>query len=183
MPEPRNATETIRIESLHELPPELFTTLLEESRRAGFRFIERLIGEWEGGRNRFDQPGEQLFGAFLVDSLIAVGGLNIDPFAAESRCGRVRHLFVLQAYRRRGVGRHLMARIIAAARTHFTRLRLRTNTPDAAAFYETLGFQRYTDAETATHLFDPTRGVDSEPGRLTIATTGTITLDRKGGEP
>src|SRR5205085_1114748 len=104
--------------------------------------------------------------------LIAVGGLNIDPFTAENRCGRVRHVYVLEAYRRRGVGRRLVAHLIAAARPYFTCLRLRTNTPDAATFYETLGFQRCTAAETATHFFDLTPGVDSEPGRITIATTG-----------
>ena len=57
----------IRIERLHELPATRLAPLIAESEQAGLRFVSRLAEEWENGSNRFDKPGEALFGA-LTDS-------------------------------------------------------------------------------------------------------------------
>ena len=81
---------------------------------------------------------------------MAVGGLNIDPYAASASIGRVRHLYVASSARRLGVGAILMRRIIDDAARTFEILRLRTSTAEAAAFYEQLGFER-TSEEAATH--------------------------------
>ena len=83
------------------------------------RLVRRLVDEWRDGSNRFDRPGEALFGAWLDAQLVGVGGLNIDPHAGDPRVGRVRHLYVLVAARRRGVARALLAEIISAARGRF----------------------------------------------------------------
>ena len=95
--------------------PILVDELLSESERAGARFVRRLVDEWANGANRFDRPGEALFGAWIGDRLVGVGGLNVDPYARDERVGRVRHLYVLSDFRRLGVARRLMAQIIAAA--------------------------------------------------------------------
>jgi hypothetical protein len=67
----------------------------------GLRFLERLLAEWENG-SRFDQRGERFAGGFTDDVLAAVGGLSRDPYVDARDVGRLRHLYVLNAYRRRG---------------------------------------------------------------------------------
>lgn len=138
------------IERMHELTPEEMRDLLSESEQAGFRFIRRLVEEWVDGINRFDRPGEALFGARARGQLVGICGLNVDPYAADPLVGRVRHLYVLSLYRRRGVGRRLVAAVVEAAQDRSHTLRLRTRNPGAALFYEALGFQP-SGAADSTH--------------------------------
>jgi GNAT superfamily N-acetyltransferase len=93
--------------------------LLAESEQAGLRLVRRLVEEWASGANRFDRPGEKLFGAWVDGRVVGVCGLNVDAYTAEERVGRVRHLYVLSAFRRRGVGRRLIEEVIEAARGPF----------------------------------------------------------------
>lgn len=67
--------------------------------------------------------------------------------------GRVRHLYVLAAYRRLGAGRQLVEQVLDAARGRFERLRLSTQNPAAARLYERLGFERRAAADH-THLLE-----------------------------
>src|SRR5438876_6602699 len=83
------------IERLHDLPVDGLDGLLAESEQAGIRFVRRLVEEWSSGANRFDRPGEALFGARVGGQWVGVCGVNVDPYAAEERVGRVRHLYVL----------------------------------------------------------------------------------------
>jgi GNAT superfamily N-acetyltransferase len=142
---------------LHELPPDGLADLVAESERLGFRFVRRLRDEWAAGVNRFDRPGEALFAASLDGRVVGVCGLNADPYASDPRVGRVRHLYVLVAYRRAGIGRRLVAEVVTAARGTFDRLRLRTDDPDAARFYERLGFRPRAGLEHCTHALELTR--------------------------
>jgi GNAT superfamily N-acetyltransferase len=73
---------------------------------------------------------------------------------SSSRVGRVRHVYVSAASRNQGIGSLLVREVIGAARHSFDRLRLRTNDPHAARFYEQLGFLRYEDDLSATHELD-----------------------------
>ena len=116
----------------------LFAELLDEAPREGGPFLLRLRDEWASGANRFDGDGEALFGAFADRRLIAVGGLSRDPW--EPALGRLRHLYVLRAWRGRGAGRALCGRIIEEARGRFGIVRLRTRATEAIALYESLGF-------------------------------------------
>lgn len=143
----------VRIEPLDTLPD--LARLVEESERAGLRFVRRLIEEWASGANRFDRPGETLVAAWLDGGLVGVCGLNVDPYAAAPGVGRVRHLYVLAAHRRHGVGERLVAAIVAAARGPFHTLRLRTTNPAAARLYERLGFRATGDVADCTHVLDP----------------------------
>lgn len=132
---------------------------MEESEREGFGFLLRLRREFLDGGNRFDAPGEALLGCWRGAELVAVGGLNRDPYSAEPRVGRLRHLYVGAAHRRGGVGRVLVAALAEAARPHFDVLRLRTDTEAAARFYEALGFSAVLSPH-ATHL----RVIGDSPG-------------------
>jgi GNAT superfamily N-acetyltransferase len=142
------------IERLHGSPADCLGTVVAESEAQGLRFIRRLTEEWTRGVNRFDRPGEALFVARVVGDVVGVCGLNVDPYTAEPIVGRLRHLYVLLAHRRRGVGRQLVAEVIGAARRRFEVLRLSTENPGAARFYERLGFQHRDGARECTHVME-----------------------------
>jgi GNAT superfamily N-acetyltransferase len=141
----------VRIREISSPPPDQLADLVAESEQAGLRFVRRLECEWHSGANRFDRPGEALFAAILVQRTVGLCGLNVDPYSPSPRVGRLRHLYVLAAHRNQGVGSCLVREVIAAARTSFDRLRLRTNDPLAAQFYERRGFRRCDTDPTATH--------------------------------
>lgn len=141
----------IRIENLPigELLP-----LLEESKRMGFRFVERLIAEWESGDNRFDKDGEALFISRYDKRVVGICGINIDPYLDDPQVGRVRHLYVIAEERRKGVGRELVQRVIEEARRHFLYLRLRAGNEDSYRFYSALGFTSVYRDKNCTHVLD-----------------------------
>lgn len=124
--------------------------LIDESRGEGFAFLDRLRREYEAGTNRFDAPGERLLGAFVDGALAAVGGVNRDPYAGDPRTGRIRHLYVARVHRGTGLGRALVRELMRASRNAFDRYALRTDTKDAARFYEAIGFARVRHP-TRTH--------------------------------
>ena len=144
---------TTTIQRLRELPPGL-SELVAEGERSGFRFLRRLMDEWTSGANRFDCPGEALFAARVGGRWIGVCGLNTDPYGATPRVGRVRHLYVATAFRRGGVGRQLVEAVLEAASGVYERLRLRTNNPEAARFYERLGFRPCRGQAECTHVLE-----------------------------
>jgi GNAT superfamily N-acetyltransferase len=142
------------IERLTHLTPEQLAAPIAESEANGLRFVRRLADEWASGANRFDRPGEALFAARDGGEIVGVGGLNVDPYTTDPRTGRVRHVYVLAAHRRHGVGAVLVGEIIAAARGHFHTLRLSTSNPDAARLYERLGFRPRADVARCTHILE-----------------------------
>jgi GNAT superfamily N-acetyltransferase len=142
----------LRTERLTDLASALIAELLSESESFGSRIVRRLVEEWGNGTNRFDRPGEALFGAWINGRLVGVCGLNVDPYAGNERTGRVRHLYVLSAFRRGGVGRQLVVHVIQTAHERFDDLRLRTNNPAAARLYETRGFRSCDDSRDYIHV-------------------------------
>jgi len=124
--------------------------LSREAEAHGYRFLRRLIEEWNTGANRFDGQREVLLAASIHGHLVGIGGLNSDPYSRHPGVGRVRHFYVQEAFRRQGVGRHLLEGIVAAARGAFDELHLRTDSAEAARFYEGFGFRR-VNYESATH--------------------------------
>ena len=138
--------------SLTELPAEHIGPLLAASEAEGFAFVRRVVREWESGANRFTRGGEALLGVFVDGRLVAICGLSWDPYQSESTVGRLRNLYVLPAYRGRGIGTALARRIIELARASFRMLRLRAANPKAAALYEHLGFAAAADLDNCTHV-------------------------------
>ncbi|QKS01643.1 GNAT family N-acetyltransferase [Sphingomonas sp. CL5.1] len=144
-----NSTQLRQITSLHDgiLP------LSAEAEGEGHRFMRRLQDEWNSGTNRFAGHGECLLGAYVDGHIVAIGGLNKDPYIPAATVGRLRHVYVSSSARRQRIGTILVKHIADKASRTFTTLRLRTTTTEAAAFYERLGFRR-TDEEAATHVLD-----------------------------
>jgi GNAT superfamily N-acetyltransferase len=123
------------------------------------RFVKRLQDDWVEGRTRFDGPGEALFVAYEETRVVGVCGLTRDPFAGDSRVGRVRRLFVLPGSRGHGTGQALLGAVIHEARGVFRRLHVRTpETGLADGFYQRLGFRplppESAETEHATHRLD-----------------------------
>lgn len=119
-----------------------FSPLLEEAEAEGAVFLLRLRDEWHSGANRFAGSGECLLGVSRRGELVGVGGISHDPYGPAPGLGRVRHIYVLKAHRRQGIGRALVAALVERARGDFTSLRLRTRNAAAARMYEGLGFAR-----------------------------------------
>ena len=144
-----HVTGPIEITRLTSLPAGL-ETLRIESGREGFGFLDRLVADWTRGTNTFSGSGERLLGVFAGQRLVGVGGLNADPYVPGTDVGRVRHVYVLGAWRHGGMGWALIDRLVSDAGGFFSELRLRTATAGAAAFYVRCGFSRVDDP-TATH--------------------------------
>src|SRR5262245_61334172 len=102
------AMEPFRFSRIAQLNLAELEPLLRESREQGFKFLDTLVRDYVSGANRFELPGEALFGIYDESGLLAVGGLNLDPFLHDLHVGRVRHVYVAGAYRRQGLGRMLM---------------------------------------------------------------------------
>ena len=122
----------------------------------GHQNIETLINEFDSGVNRFNKPGEALFGAYDAASIIGIGGINIDPYCALPTVGRVRRLFIKPDARRSGVATALMRQIEETGRRYFSKLNLRTNSQTASRFYISLGYSTVEDEEKISHekIFD-----------------------------
>ena len=142
----------LKVTRVVELPA-AFERLVAASEGEGFEFVRRLEREWHSGANRFERPGEVLLAASVSGELVAIGGLNVDPYLSDPNVGRVRHVFVAPSWRDAGVGSALVLAILAAGLPHFSRIRLRTANARSNIFYERLGFERLGDDPTATHAY------------------------------
>lgn len=138
-----------------ELPLPGLNRLQAEAQEQGYDFVETLVEEWASARNRFDAAGEVLCGYLDQGQLVAVGGLNCDPFAGRLDMARIRRVYVRQGWRNQGIGRALVTALIDHARIHFRSVRLRAENTDAARLYEQVGFVPIASPD-ATHilLFD-----------------------------
>jgi GNAT superfamily N-acetyltransferase len=133
-----------------QLPVAGLQRLRSEAKEEGYDFLETLVEDWESGENRFDDPGETLLGGLDEGLLMAVGGLNCDPFAGRPDMGRIRRVYVRQAWRNQGLGRALVEALVQEARAHFRCVRLRAENIGAARLYERIGFAA-TPGPDATH--------------------------------
>ena len=128
--------------------------LTVESLSQGFRFVDRLVKEYRCGHNRFKRSGEILLTAMFEEKAIAICGLNQDPYSNSPVIGRLRHLYVELSWRRFGVGRLLVSRIINEANKHYEMLTLRTDASEADRFYQALGFKTNLLMPQTTHYLE-----------------------------
>jgi predicted GNAT family acetyltransferase len=130
----------------------MLADLASDAEAEGWRMVSRLIAEWADGRNRFSAPGEHAYVAVAEGGRpVAVGGLNADPFGDDPTVGGIRRLYVARSHRRRGVASALMRQLSADAAGHFRMLHLRTDSAEASAFYEAIGFTRVLGDPNCTH--------------------------------
>jgi ribosomal protein S18 acetylase RimI-like enzyme len=141
---------TFLIFKLHELETSALQALVAESEQEGYRFVRRLAEEYVSGKNRFSKKGEALFAVSHDGDIVGVCGLNQDPYIQEE-AGRVRHLYVMRAYRKQGAARILLHEVMKMAKGHFAYMTLRTDNPAADALYRSVGFSVSEKFPETTH--------------------------------
>ena len=132
--------------------PTVLAELAADAEADGWRMVSRLMAEWTDGRNRFAARGERAYVVVAEDGRpVAIGGLNVDPFASDPTVGRIRRVYVARTQRRRGVASALMQKLSIDSAEHFRMLHLRTDSAEASAFYEAIGFRRVVGDPNCTH--------------------------------
>lgn len=121
-----------------------------EARREGYRFVERLVGEWESGQNRFEQAGESMMIAYEEGVVVAIGGITVDPVVAEAL--RMRRFYVRNSFRRQGLAQRLAEALLKSVEKSGKTITVNAGTPDAPAFWEAMGFERHEE-DGHTHIF------------------------------
>jgi GNAT superfamily N-acetyltransferase len=138
---------------LNDLPVGI-DVLVEASTGEGFTMVQRLRDEWHSGKNKFDLQGEKLFGAFSDDKLVGICGLNIDPFLKQDNIARLRHMYVMPEFRRRGIANKLVNIVLESVDPKFIKITLQSNSkyPGSDRFYEWYGFKRVDIGKTSHEL-------------------------------
>lgn len=143
---------TVNLKEIDDLSKVDVSKLVEESEAEGYRFLKRLVSQYEDGTNTFNKTGEVLYGVWdQHDQLVAIGGLNRDPYSDKSGVGRLRRFYISQNARRQGIGTQLLNEIIEYGRGHFNELVVRTDSSIADAFYRANGFSADLGMPDATH--------------------------------
>lgn len=143
------AQEGVSVVRVGDALPDGIDLLRAAARDQGYAHIDRLAEDWASRAERFDNPGEALFAAFLGSTLAGVGGVTREPSAPDGDVLRARRLYVLPQFRGRGIGRALVDAIVEHAFQSVSRLTVHAGR-DAPAFWDHLGFAR-TDAPGLTH--------------------------------
>ena len=127
--------------------------LVQESEAEGYRFLSRLVNDFQDGTNRFNKPGEALF-AVQNDGgdVVAIGGVNQSPFANDTQVARLQRFYVLDDARRQGVGSLLLKEIVNHSHDTFNEMTVRTESSKADAFYRANGFELDDTASETTHV-------------------------------
>lgn len=143
---------SLQIEAIKELKIKAIQLLIECSVHENFNFLVRLKNDWISGANRFDKTHEELCQVKKGETIIAIGGINNNPYQTVENVGRIRHLYVLPEYRRKGVGKALMEYLIDKYKDKYEKITLRTDTEEASKFYQALGFKK-VESENYTHQY------------------------------
>ncbi len=109
----------IHIKQIENLMKYEFKYLVQESKEEGFNFLKKLINEYENKLNTFNKTGECLYGIFQGEKLIGIGGLNEDPYTENNKIGRLRRFYISKDYRRIGLGKSLLNKLLSHAEKEF----------------------------------------------------------------
>lgn len=140
----------VNVARIQTLPDDI-ENLARPAHREGYRFMRRLIDEFESRANTFAHPGEALFEARMLGKLVGIAGLNVDPYAGDGSVGRVRRMYVHPDHRNHGVGTALIEAIEKHARGSFDLLQLRTDSDAASRLYVSVGFVPLHGVADASH--------------------------------
>jgi len=142
-----------KVQRVNDLNSIDISHLVQESESEGYRFLSRLVGDYEDGTNKFDKPGEALFSICdKAGNVVAIGGVNQSPFSEDAQTARLQRFYVLDDARRMGVGSRLLKEIVDHSRGSFNELNVRTESSKADAFYRANGFEFDDSATETTHL-------------------------------
>ncbi|MBM7703724.1 GNAT family N-acetyltransferase [Metabacillus iocasae] len=143
----------IKIDVMTQLVYDEIAPLLQESMNEGYSLIDRLANEYFSGINRFTNRGEALFGVYDEEErLIALGGINRNPYSKEEKVGRLRQFYVMKSYRRQRIGTELVQTIMDYAQNYYSTIVLSTDSREGDLFYRSLGFERTAYYEKSSHV-------------------------------
>ena len=145
----------LKVERVEDLNSVDISRLVGESEAEGYRFLTRLVSDYEDGTNRFSKPGEALF---LIrnenEDVVAIGGVNQSPFSEDKQTARLKRFYVLEDARRQRIGSLLLKAIIEHSRATFTKVTVRTESSKADIFYRENGFELDDSTSATTHVME-----------------------------
>lgn len=144
---------TFKVQRIEDLKKVDVSRLITESEEEGYRFLTRLVQDYEDGSNTFNQDGEALYGAWDgLDNLVAIGGINRNPYTDNKDEARLRRFYTLGEARRKGVGSQLLSELMEHAKGTFSKVTCRTESAKADKFYRANGFEETHDTPDTTHV-------------------------------
>lgn len=144
---------TFKVQRIEDLKKVDVSQLVAESEEEGYRFLSRLVHDYEDGSNTFNQNGEALFGVWEgSDKLVAIGGINRNPYNDNKDEARLRRFYTLGDVRRKGVGSQLLSELVKHAKGNFSKITCRTESTRADKFYRSNGFEETHDTPDTTHV-------------------------------
>jgi GNAT superfamily N-acetyltransferase len=144
---------TFKVEQVKDLQAIEIEPLVKESETEGYRFLTRLVNDYQDGTNTFNKPGEALLSVRNEGgTIVAIGGVNQSPFSEDTQVARLQRFYVLDEARRQGVGSLLLKEIVDHSRDAFKVVTVRTESSKADAFYRANGFELDDSASETTHL-------------------------------
>lgn len=144
---------TFKVQRIEDLKKVDVSQLVTESEEEGYRFLTRLVHDYEDGSNTFNKDGEALFGVWEgPDKLVAIGGINQNPYTENKDEARLRRFYTLGVARRQGVGSQLLTELVNHAKGNFSKITCRTESAKADAFYRANGFKETHDTPDTTHV-------------------------------
>ncbi|ABK85855.1 acetyltransferase [Bacillus cereus] len=141
----------MHIQQIENLMKYEFKYLVQESKEEGFKFLKKLINEYENELNTFNKSGECLYGIFQGEKLIGIGGLNADPYTENNKIGRLRRFYIAKDYRRIGLGKLLLNKLLSHAEKYFKVVVLHTDTKQGDVFYTANGFVKREVYKRSSH--------------------------------
>lgn len=141
----------MHIQQIENLMKYEFKYLVQESKEEGFKFLKKLINEYENELNTFNKSGECLYGIFQGEKLIGIGGLNTDPYTENNKIGRLRRFYIAKDYRRIGLGKLLLNKLLSHAEKYFKVVVLHTDTKQGDVFYTANGFVKREVYKRSSH--------------------------------
>jgi hypothetical protein len=125
--------------------------LKEDALNDGYRIVKRTIEQWKDKTNRFSSKKEVLYGVEEQGKIIAIGGINIDPYLMDDEIGRIRHIYVHSEHRNKGIATALLEKILLEKEKEYKVIRLSTKNEAAMSLYEAYGFKKVVEYK-ATHI-------------------------------
>jgi len=137
-------TQIVRLSDLPDI-----AALRAAAAAEGYTHMEMLAAHWADATERFDKPGEALFGVFADGELVAIGGVTREPTDPEGDVLRARRLYVMPRYRGAGIGAALVGAIVQQA--FQTASTLTVGRTKAGEFWRKMGFSSVCDERALSY--------------------------------
>lgn len=144
---------TFKVQRIEDLKKVDVSQLVAESEEEGYRFLTRLVNDYEDGTNTFNKDGEALYGVWEgPEKLVAIGGISRNPYSDNKEAARLKRFYTLQNVRRQGVGSQLLSELKNHAKEKFKVITCKTESAKADAFYRANGFEETHEEPHTTHV-------------------------------